>query len=94
MGKAALMNAQKMNDMSEAERQRNYNSMMLQKENEMRKQNRMSYKDELDNQMKQRKAFQMYGNMSKQEKSMNKNDLIAYKNYDNNQYALIPGFSS
>ena len=36
----------------------------------------------------------MYGNMSKQEKALNKDDLIAYKNYDNNQYALIPGFSS
>ena len=36
----------------------------------------------------------MYGNMSKQEKALNKDDLIAYKHYDNNQYALIPGFTS
>lgn len=60
----------------------------------MKAMNMMSYKEDLDNQMKQRRAFQMYGNMSKQEKAINKDDLIAYKNYDNNQYALIPGFAS
>ncbi len=27
------------------------------------------------------------------EKHMNKEDLIAYKNYDNHQYSLIPGVS-
>ena len=36
----------------------------------------------------------MYGNMSQQEKAMNKDDLHAYKRFDNNQYALIPGFNS
>ena len=36
----------------------------------------------------------MYGNMSSIEKKMNKGDLRAYKNYDNNQYALIPGIAS
>ena len=25
---------------------------------------------------------------------MNKDDLLAWKNYDNNQYSMIPGFSS
>lgn len=33
----------------------------------------------------------MYGNMSSVEKALNKNDLNAYKNYDTNQYSLIPG---
>ena len=28
------------------------------------------------------------------EKQMNKDDLIAWKNYDNNQYSLIPGVSN
>ena len=27
------------------------------------------------------------------EKEMNKDDLVAYKKYDNNQYAMIPGIS-
>jgi len=33
----------------------------------------------------------MYGNMSSIEKALNKNDLNAYKNYDNRQYSLVPG---
>lgn len=38
--------------------------------------------------------FKMYGNMSAAEKQMNKHDLYAWKKYDNNQYALIPGIAS
>ena len=34
-----------------------------------------------------------YGNMTNVEKRINKLDLVAYKNYDNHQYAKIPGFS-
>jgi len=33
----------------------------------------------------------MYGNMTSVEKAMNRADLQAYKNYDTNQYALVPG---
>lgn len=29
--------------------------------------------------------------MSAIEKAMNKNDMMAYKNYDSNQYSLVPG---
>ena len=32
--------------------------------------------------------------MTNVEKELNKDDLAAYKKYDNNQYALIPGFTS
>lgn len=32
--------------------------------------------------------------MTNVEKKMNRADLIAYKNYDNRQYCLIPGVSS
>ena len=32
-----------------------------------------------------------YGNMSAAEKAMNKDDLIAYKQYDSKNYAMIPG---
>ena len=41
------------------------------------------YKDMLDRQLEVRGQFKMYGNMSSIEKSLNKNDLNAYKNYDN-----------
>ncbi len=34
-----------------------------------------------------------HGNMTEVEKHMNKDDLVAWKNYDNKQYSLIPGVS-
>lgn len=34
-----------------------------------------------------------FGNMTSVEKKLNRNDLLAYKNYDNTQYAIIPGYS-
>lgn len=34
-----------------------------------------------------------FGNMTNQEKKLNKADLNAYKGFDNKQYALIPGIS-
>ena len=36
----------------------------------------------------------MYGNMTKEEKQLNKDDLLAYQNFDNKQYALIPGINN
>jgi hypothetical protein len=36
----------------------------------------------------------MYGNMSSIEKAMNRNELLAYKNYDNKNYTMIPGITS
>jgi hypothetical protein len=53
-----------------------------------------SYKQMLDNQLKATKQRQMYGNMTGVEKSLNKNDLTAFKHYDQNTYALIPGLNS
>ena len=38
--------------------------------------------------------MKMHGNMTNVEKQLNKDDLLAWKNYDNNQYSMIPGFSS
>lgn len=32
-----------------------------------------------------------YGNMSAAEKHINKQDLSAYKNYDNTNFAMLPG---
>lgn len=45
----------------------------------------------LDQQVEVKNRFKMYGNMSSIEKSINKGDLQAYKNYDTNQYSLVPG---
>lgn len=54
----------------------------------------MKYKEALDNQYKTREYMNMYGNMTGIEKQLNKNDLIAFKHYDNKTYALIPGLNS
>lgn len=45
----------------------------------------------LDQQVEVKSQFRMYGNMSSIEKAMNKHDMHAYKNYDTNQYSLVPG---
>ncbi len=52
------------------------------------------YKDSLDNQIKNRQALKAYGNMTNVEKELNKDDLVAWKKYDNNQYSMIPGVSA
>ena len=52
------------------------------------------YKDMLDTQVRGSKQRRMYGNMTGVEKSLNKDDLVAWKNYDHNTYALIPGLNS
>ncbi len=38
--------------------------------------------------------MKMHGNMTSVEKQLNKEDLHAWKVYDNNQYSMIPGVSS
>ena len=52
------------------------------------------YKEMLDNQKRLQGNMRMYGNMTGMEKQLNKNDLSAFKNYDNKTYALIPGLNS
>ncbi|CDW74298.1 UNKNOWN [Stylonychia lemnae] len=58
-----------------------------------RKLQQLEYKQMLDQQNQLRSKMRQHGNMSGVEKQMNKEDLIAWKNYDNNQYSLIPGIS-
>ena len=48
----------------------------------------------LDQQVNIHRQMQLYGNMTSVEKAMNRHDLQAYKNYDHNQYSIIPGISS
>jgi hypothetical protein len=41
-----------------------------------------------------KKTLKAYGNMSAAEKQINKDDLLAYKNYDSTNYAMIPGLNN
>lgn len=59
-----------------------------------KKARQIKYKEMLDNQAKTRQNMKMYGNMTGIEKQLNKNDLSAFKHYDNKTYALIPGLNS
>lgn len=48
-------------------------------------------REDLSAQMYNKKTMNSIGNMTNVEKELNKQDLLAYKKFDNNQYALIPG---
>mmetsp|Transcript_35645 Transcript_35645/g.34678 ORF Transcript_35645/g.34678 Transcript_35645/m.34678 type:complete len:84 (+) Transcript_35645:1050-1301(+) len=53
------------------------------------------YKDILDNQISfNQQMLKNFGNMTSVEKKLNKGDLIAYKNFDNRQYSLVPGYNT
>ena len=65
---------------------------MLGKDDKLRKQ--QMYRDILGQQIQFNKEMQGYGNMTNVEKALNREDLLAYKHYDNNQYALIPGVNN
>lgn len=53
-----------------------------------------NYRKMLDQQINIKNQFKMYGNMTSVEKALNRPELEAFKNYDNNQYCLIPGLNS
>ena len=59
-----------------------------------KKEKQAQYKEILDNQMQLSNQLRMYGNMTNVEKKMNKEDLRAWQNFDDNQYSLIPGLNS
>ncbi len=60
---------------------------------EERKRQMEMYKGILDSQVNYNKELSQNGNMTNVEKRLNKHDLIAYKNYDKEQHALIPGLN-
>lgn len=68
--------------------------MIEEEEAQKRRDQQLKYREMLDQQTSLRKQMRMHGNMTGVEKQMNKDDLIAWKNYDNNQYSLIPGVSN
>ena len=49
------------------------------------------YKQGLDAQIQSRQALKAYGNMTNVEKEMNKDELTAFKNFDNNDLSMVPG---
>lgn len=59
-----------------------------------KKARQQQYKDQLDNQKRTKDHMRMYGNMTGIEKQLNKNDLAAFKHYDNKTYAMIPGLNN
>lgn len=52
------------------------------------------YKQMLNSQIQYKNGIKAFGNMTQVEKKMNKDDLYAYKVYNNNQHALIPGINN
>lgn len=59
-----------------------------------KKQRQEMYKQMLNSQVQYNKGLKSFGNMTRVEKMMNKDDLKAYKVYDNTQYSMIPGLSN
>ena len=52
------------------------------------------YRQMLQSQIQYNNGLKSFGNMTQVEKNMNKDDLKAYKRYDNNQYGMIPGLNA
>ena len=63
-------------------------------EKQRQKDAQLLYKKQLDDQMNLRRKFNMYGNMSGVEKNLNRNELLAYKNFDYKYNSMIPGQNS
>ena len=58
--------------------------MIYDEEMQKKKDQQMKYKQMLDEQKSIKDTMKMYGNMTSEEKRMNKEDLYAWKIYDNN----------
>ena len=52
------------------------------------------YRQDLAAQVHNKKVLGSVGNMTNVEKELNKNELNAYKVYDNKDYAMMPGTNS
>lgn len=61
---------------------------------EDKKKRQEMYRQMLQSQIQYNNGLRAFGNMTKVEKQLNKDDLKAYKIYDNKQYALIPGINN
>jgi len=61
---------------------------------EDKKKRQEMYRQMLNSQVQYNNGLKSFGNMTQVEKKMNKDDLKAYKVYDNNQYGMIPGINN
>lgn len=68
---------------------KNFDQML--KEDKKKRQD--MYRQMLNSQIQYNNGLKSFGNMTKVEKMMNRDDLRAYKRFDNNQYSMIPGIS-
>jgi hypothetical protein len=50
--------------------------------------NQQEYKAELDRNRQAREQMKGYGNMSAAEKAMNRDDLVAFKQYESKNYSM------
>lgn len=55
---------------------------------------KQKYKEDLDRQMNMKQGMKGFGNMSHAEKQINRQDLVAYKNYETTNHAMIPGINN
>lgn len=92
--KMALRQAELQDDTKNADRIGIFNSQFEQQRNDAKNQARNIYKQELDSQIHARQAMKAYGNMTNVEKELNKDELVAYKKYDNSPYTMVPGVTS
>jgi len=61
---------------------------------EDKKKRQEMYRQMLSSQIQYNNGLKSFGNMTSVEKAMNKDDLSAYKRYDNTQYGMIPGINT
>ena len=61
---------------------------------EDKKKRQEMYRQMLNSQIQYNNGLKAFGNMTRVEKEMNKDDLKAYKRHDNTQYGLIPGINN
>jgi hypothetical protein len=85
--------AQRQMDQMIAMRNNASNAALSAAELEHKRQQMEKYRADLDTLVQAKTAAKAYGNMTNIEKQLNRDDLTAYKNYDPNVYALIPGIA-
>lgn len=89
--KAAYEQALRQADANQAQQLGLFNNQFNANKADQKKNAMQIYKQELDAQVQNRQAMKAYGNMTSVEKEMNKDELVAYKNYDNKDLSLVPG---
>ena len=66
---------------------------MSQSVKQLRAEQQAKFREGLDSQIEEQKLYRLGGNMTQAEKSLNRQDLLAYKHKDECNYAMLPGIS-